>query len=134
MNEVTFGGDGEVIDENEPVTGEDTPSPDDDSFNGAEGSDGNVDPDASGESAGENSETVMEEGAAAPDQSELEGENAGSVEIPAEGELVTSVWVTYDEMSLLIQSQTVELSSVMVFCAFLVAGTMAAIKLWGGRW
>lgn len=48
-------------------------------------------------------------------------------------ELTTSVAVDVDTFNAAINNLMVELSSVMVFCAFLVAGTMAAIKLWSVR-
>ena len=50
-----------------------------------------------------------------------------------DGETSTSVPVDVLTFNTAIHNMTVELSSVIIFCAFLIAGTMAAIKLWGAR-
>lgn len=48
-------------------------------------------------------------------------------------ETTTSIPVDVLTFNTAIHNMTVELSSVIIFCAFLIAGTIAAIKLWGAR-
>lgn len=52
--------------------------------------------------------------------------------IQQQSDLASSISV--DDAAVLLKAQTVELSSVILFCALLISGTIASIKLWGGHW